>query len=325
MFIKKPEKPIQIRQLESLLRRLRQTHPAYPKLVDKLAKQKAGYQGQKALDFYLQYLPHDEYFILHDLRLYDGVHYFQIDILILSSNYVLIIEVKNIAGTLLFDPEFNQLIRIHQDKEEGFADPILQVERQSKLLEKWLTSNTTLQNIPVESLVVLSNPSTILKVISRKTQIAQKVIHSAKLLTKIEEYNRIHPVKKIADKEIKKITKLLLKKHELLLSDFLEVYEIKITDLQRGALCHTCLLPMDRQYGKWKCLTCNSVNKQAHVTALEDYALLIKPHINNQEARILLNISSENITKRLLQSLNLPHTGKNKARRYNLDSLIKME
>jgi hypothetical protein len=297
LIIKKQEKPIRIRQLEALLRRLRKNHPVYPKVANSLAKQTAGYQGQRALDFYLQYLPVENNFILHDLRLYDGIHYFQIDILIISVNFILIIEVKNIVGTLLFDPEFNQLIRFHQDKEEAFPDPLIQVERQKKLLEKWLSTHTHLKNIPIETLIVISNPSTIIKAMSRKNQIAQKVIHSPKLLNKIDDFIQLHPLEKLPIKEGKKLARFFVKKHEVLTADFLQTYEIHSSELLPGVLCLTCLIPMDRSYRTWKCQKCKTENKEAHINALKDYALLVKPVITNREARELFNITSEYVVK----------------------------
>ncbi|MBM7659421.1 hypothetical protein JOC85_000188 [Bacillus mesophilus] len=134
MRIQKREIPIHIRRLEALSRRLMKSHPAFHKVHENLLRQRAGYQGEKAIDYYLKYLPKEEYLVLHGLRLFDGVGYFQIDYLIISKSFILVIEVKNIFGTLLFDPEFNQCIRISQDKEEGFKDPILQVERQKNQL-----------------------------------------------------------------------------------------------------------------------------------------------------------------------------------------------
>lgn len=47
---------------------------------------------------------------------------FQMDSLNISRDFALIVEVKNISG--YFDRTFNQLIRIANDKEEGFPDSI---------------------------------------------------------------------------------------------------------------------------------------------------------------------------------------------------------
>ncbi|MDA6162049.1 nuclease-related domain-containing protein, partial [Escherichia coli] len=73
----------------------------------------------------LSHLPDKEFTILHDLRLFNGSTYS----LILSPYFALIIEVKNILGTLLFDETFNQFIRTRNEKEEGFPNPLIQAKR----------------------------------------------------------------------------------------------------------------------------------------------------------------------------------------------------
>lgn len=86
-------------------------------------------------------MPEETYSILHDIRLFDQNHHFQIDTIIISAYFLLLLEIKNIAGTLLFDSKFNQLIRISEGNSEGFPDPILQVKRQEEQFRKWLSLN----------------------------------------------------------------------------------------------------------------------------------------------------------------------------------------
>ncbi|WP_205173528.1 nuclease-related domain-containing protein [Bacillus pakistanensis] len=59
--------------------------------------------------------------MLHDLRLFDGQHHFQIDTLIITSKVIFIIEVKNISGTVIFDSAYNQLIsELKMEKKRRF-------------------------------------------------------------------------------------------------------------------------------------------------------------------------------------------------------------
>nr|WP_276310196.1 nuclease-related domain-containing protein [Bacillus salacetis] len=90
-------------------------------------------------------------------RLFDGTHYFQIDSVIITGKYILIVETKNMPGTLNFDTEFNQLIRTNEKVEEAFSDPMIQVKRHKAQLRKWLAC-LHLSHLPIESLVVISTP-----------------------------------------------------------------------------------------------------------------------------------------------------------------------
>jgi hypothetical protein len=150
MIIKKRTISLRIQQLEALLRRLPMHFPKRPEIEGELARYKAGFRGEQTLDYYLSYLPEKEYFIFHDIRLSDGIHYFQMDTLLLSLKYLLIIEVKNFYGTLFFDHTFHQLIRTANGNEEAYPDPILQVKTQQNKLEKWLEINkfSNFENLP---------------------------------------------------------------------------------------------------------------------------------------------------------------------------------
>lgn len=59
-------------------------------------------------------------------------------------------------GIIEFDPDFNQVIRTHNDKVEIYDDPVMQVKRQLIQLVHWLKLNHfTIP--PIEFLVTYSN------------------------------------------------------------------------------------------------------------------------------------------------------------------------
>ncbi|HEU5141363.1 MAG TPA: nuclease-related domain-containing protein, partial [Bacillales bacterium] len=141
-MIKKERKiPLTIRKRTALLRRLPPSHPKRPQIEKQLAKYNAGYRGERSIEYYLSFLPEKQYHIFHDLRLTSGDHFFQLDTLLVSPSFILILEVKNISGTLHFDNTFHQLIRTIEDRKEGFNDPLLQVEHQKTQLANWLSQH----------------------------------------------------------------------------------------------------------------------------------------------------------------------------------------
>jgi Nuclease-related domain len=144
------------------------------KIKGDLAKSLAGYRGENAIDYPLSSLPDKKYFIFHDLRLPYKNQFFQIDTLLASTKHFVILEVENIAGTVYFDSDFNQLIRSQDGREEAFADPITQINRQEQLLKSWLTDNKY-PPIPITSLVVFSNPTTLIRTSQRNKGIYNRV------------------------------------------------------------------------------------------------------------------------------------------------------
>lgn len=321
MIVKERKMPIYLRQLEALFRRVPTDHPKRAAISETLAKHKAGYKGEQAIDYPLSFLPDKKYSILHDVRLFDQDHYFQMDTLILSSQFILLLEIKNITGTLLFDAEFSQLIRISEQKSEGFPDPILQMKRQERQLQKWLHLYG-FSTLPIESFVVISTPRTIIKTSSREQDFSQKVIHSANLPNKIEDLERMH-VEILSVQEIQDLTFQIMMNHSPLHRNILEQYQVTKHDLLKGVQCPGCsYIPTVKVKNGWHCSNCNGISKFAHQDALQDYALLLGTTVTNKELKEFLHITSSSVVKRLIRAMNLPYTGEKKGRKYDLTNLI---
>ncbi|MBO9130041.1 nuclease-related domain-containing protein [Bacillus sp. 165] len=314
MIKKERKKPLKIRKLEALMRRLPPFHPKRPIIEEELAKSMAGYRGEQSLDYHLDFLPPKRYFIFHDLRLLNPPHFFQLDTLILSPCFLLIIEVKNITGTLYFDSTFHQLTRTMNGKEEGFPSPLLQVKRQLSQLNEWLQTNK-FPAVPIETLVVISSPSTIIKA----SHHLPTVIHRDSLVSKIESFEKKHKEQKLSEQELRRLSARLLKRHTPISSNILQRFRIDEIELLKGVHCPECrLIPMQRKGHSWLCSSCNYSSKDAHIETLQDYALLISPTITNQQLRGFLQLPSRHIATKILMSMGLKHVGITKGRVYQL-------
>ncbi|SFD46016.1 Nuclease-related domain-containing protein [Bacillus sp. OV194] len=319
MIVKKRNRPLNIQKLQALLRRLPKNHPKIPLIQETLAKHTAGYRGEHSIDYPLSFLSPQNYYIVHDLRLPHNEYHFQIDTLLISQYYLFILEVKNIAGTLFFDQDFHQLIRTLDDKIEVFPDPILQVKRHKVQLTSWLKKHK-LPDIPIETLVVISNPNSQIQTSPPHQQyVRQKVIHRNALPFKINQIEERYKEEGLTIKQLKKMIRLLLKQHSSSNSPILEQFNIKLEEIKKGVQCPECLLiPILRVHGTWHCLECLHYTKNAHLQALKDYSYLINPTITNSAARDFLQLSSISQTTRLLHSLKLDFEGDNKGRTYHL-------
>ncbi|PGZ10226.1 nuclease [Bacillus cereus] len=318
MIVKGRKIPIYIRQLEALLRRLPVHHPKRNLIVENLAKHMAGYKGEQAIDYPLSFISEKEYSVLHDVRLSNYDQYFQIDTIILSTKFLLFLEIKNIAGTLLFDAKFNQLIRIAEGHSEGFPDPVLQIKRQEIQLKEWLSLHGFSSILPIESLVVISSPRTIIK--SSDDNLLHTIIHSANLPYKIKWFESKY--KKNAIDNVDRLVHQIMMEHSPLQHNILGQYKIEKEELLNGVQCEECLvIPMLKVKKGWRCLSCKAFSKVGHEGALRDYALLISTKCTNGKLKEFLHVSSGMVVNRLLHAMNLPHTGKNKGRKYDLTLL----
>ncbi|MGD6842871.1 nuclease-related domain-containing protein [Bacillus infantis] len=313
MIVKELTVPERILALEALLRRLEEGSPEWLRVKEDLAKRWAGYYGELSLDYYLSMLPEKELLVLHDLRIGLSGSFFQIDILVLHAHFALILEVKNILGTLSFDKQFSQMIRTQDEKEEGFPNPIAQAEHHKKQLARWFAERSI--PLPVEALVVISKPSTVLK--ANSPAISRTVIHSHRLLGKVEELSGHYQQALMDAKELRKTSKLLSKHHTPESIDILSRMRISPDNVRMGIHCGSCgHIPAVRVYGTWLCPKCGAKDKSAHIAALKDYFLLFGKEITNGGFREFAGVESVFAASRLLKGAGLPSNGEKKGKSY---------
>jgi hypothetical protein len=320
LFARERVIPLKIKQIEALLRNLRQNHFKEPLIQQDLKKRIAGFNGEKAVDYHLSFLTDKRYLIFNDLRLPLTPHFFQIDSLIVTPFYCLILEIKNISGTLMIDPEFNQLTKHYNGIETGFTDPISQAQRQKLFLQRFFYDNKLVKP-PIVFLVVISNPNTILKMAKGQTLSPPytKIIHAQNLISEISKLNNLYTNEIASKKDISKIKRCLLNSHEPGYTNILNQYGIDGAELFKGVQCESCLGKMERIPRIWYCDRCKFTSYHSHKQAIEDYFLLVKPFITNKELRDLLGIQSSKTARILLNSLNLKTTGSTKGTVYHKD------
>ncbi len=318
--------PLRVQILRAMKRRIRSNHEKYEDILMELGIKEAGIYGEQALDYYLKLLPETDtpYYILHDLRLpYRDTH-FQIDTLILFSNFFLLLEVKYLRGTIYFDPKNNQLIQEVEDKpHKALQDPILQVSNQCSKLTSWLKQKN-IPNAPCEKLVVLTNPKVIVKVLSSPSIVEKHVIKSPALSERVIPLDKKNPTHYYDKKILNRISRLLIKEHTPLQSSPIKKYKVKPSDILTGVFCPHCspLEVMERIHGKWKCPKCLLLSADAHIQTLTEYALLISTEITMSELKRFLRIENTHVIRLLLRKMKLPGRGNTKSRTYNLTPLL---
>ncbi|WP_010195703.1 nuclease-related domain-containing protein [Bacillus sp. m3-13] len=293
-------------------------HPKRPQIEQDLAKRMAGYKGEQSMEYHLSFLNERNYYILQGLRLHSPTnYYFQMDVLILTSKYFLIIEIKNIIGQVTFENHFSQFIRTLNGIEEGFYNPLDQVKKQKLRLDSFIESQK-MKRPPIKSLVCFTNPQTIIRSDSR-VKASQSVMHAHNLFSKLEELNQQFNSSIFTEKELLKISRKLLKQHCEEDVNILERYDISPDEIIKGVQCPGCSnIPMTRQNGSWFCNGCNTKYKEAHKATLEDYLLLFGPNITHQELKEFLGLTTNSTTSKIIYSLGLTHCGSRYRRTYKL-------
>jgi Nuclease-related domain len=315
--MKELKKTIELLMYEALIRRLCKNYHKFEEINSDWAKKRAGFNGEKTVYRVLTMLEEQKYYIFHNLRFKIGQYFFQIDFLIVTPRFILITEVKNIAGILFFD-ELGQFIRISHDKEEDFQDPISQVQLHKRQLIKWLEEKH-FPKVPIEYVVVVSQPSSIIKISNRNPEVRKRVLPVSKLLEFIENNDRSYKNEILDQKQVKNLNNTLLKEDIPYTPNLLEKYNIPEKNIITGVKCPKCFsAPMIPLKGTWKCPHCRTCSKYAHIDAINDYLLLINSTISNRVLREFLHVPSRQKATRILASLNLSNTGSNKNRLFHL-------
>ncbi len=309
--------------MDAILQRLVHNHLKHGELQIEFARHSAGYRGEVALDYFLYDLDENSYLIFHDLRLprdKEKKYYFQIDCLILHSSFGVLLEVKNLSGDLYFDHHFDQMKRTKNGVAETFPDPVNQVQQQKIYLESWLKRNQ-LPKIPLYSLVVLTNPKSFITLSPHYGKKAVHIIRAKSLANKIQEFSTLHQ-EILTKKDLSKLATKLFKQHDKLNPDLLRTYNIKETDIITGVFCPSCNhVPMQRERSTWVCTKCNVKSKDAHIRAIQNYALIFDQPVKNKTLRRFLHIDSTTCMKNLLKSMKLPPSGPTNSATYQLPIL----
>ncbi|MDX8345941.1 nuclease-related domain-containing protein [Rossellomorea sp. YZS02] len=319
MICKELKIPIILEKTEALSVRIVKNHPRVPLIEKDLRKRRAGYNGESTIYYHLTFLRDKRYKIFYNVRLPIFSNHFQMDFLILTPFYILIIEVKNISGMVTIDPFIKQLTRTHKGVTEGVVDPVSQVQRYKLLIHKWFITHR-IKHPPIEHLVVFSNPSTTLNytVSPAPDDPYKQIIHPQNIIDKIKELNEKRPTPTVTEKELLKMKKLILKKHEEPEIDILTAYSLSKNDILTGVRCDNCQhIPMIRVSAAWYCPKCNNSSKTAHTKAIQEYFLLINNHLTNREIRNFLHLNSRNTAYKLLKSFHLQTQGSTKSVTYS--------
>ncbi|WHZ01957.1 nuclease-related domain-containing protein [Neobacillus sp. YX16] len=308
---------IRIEKLQALDRRIAPNHPVRRDVSTELSNRMAGYRGEKSLEFHLSMLSDSKYYIFHGLRLKYKKYFFQVDNLLLCSSFGINLEVKNMGGELHFEKNFNQMVQTKKDSSARKTNPVLQAKLQAIKLKKWLNERNC-PDIPIYYLFVNSNSKTLIVSEPGNERINQHICNSEFLIEKIFQIENTNKVEVLSIKELRKIKRILLASHTPDNPEILQHFNLTQNNILPGVQCPKChYLPMKYSRGTWFCPTCKEKSKTAHIQAVYDYFLLIKPFITNSEFRQFLHIESIHIAQKLLASMKLHFTGKFKDRVYH--------
>ena len=314
MIYLKREVPHKLAVSEVLLRRGILSEAQEQFLNDVIWKSTIGYEGECYADKYWQDLrlsfPHA---LLHGFETtHRELFHHQMDTIFVCANFILITELKYIAGEIFYDEKLHQLWRIHNGQHLALGDPFAQVSRHEMWMTHFLREIDI--DIPILTAVIVTAKSALLKQMPNRFHVFKLDGLSLKLQEWLDHYPQV-----IEAEKIQFIAEQLLYRHEPKRWDWQKA--LAEVELKDGAICE-CGNTMTYHQGKFICLQGHS-SKHVLYEAMNDYRLLKGEWINNSQFRRFLGISSSNTAFKLLQKISVGQTGNNKSRKYRLAPNLK--
>ncbi|CEG21856.1 Nuclease-related domain protein [Planococcus massiliensis] len=315
MILKNRKEPPDIFQLQSLVKRIPVTHSQFPHWTEQLRRITAGFHGEQRVDslWHEIELP-SPYFFIHDLFIQQPNSSFQMDTVLVTSRFILILEIKSISGLLNFDPQTRQFSRTNKDGSiDGMRNPDDQLRRHEKWMKRFLADRQF--ELPVLGAIVFTYPSSVIQSKAGK----RIIIQSSGLPYLMEQLLSNHPYELLSDSATSTLSQNLLNLHsakELVLPTLPDA-------VLTGVLCPHCVAQRLAYVRKsWRCNVCSYKNAKSHLDALAEYRHLVSRTITNREFRHFMHLPSITTASKLLKSSKMRSTGSYKDRVYFIPEQI---
>lgn len=275
----------------------------------------AGYKGERKVDHLLERMPFPHlHTIIPNFQTQSkfGTRY-QMDTLIITNRYILLLEIKNIRGHIEFHDNPAQIIRTFEGIQEKLSCPIHQLERNKKALEQLIYPLSTA--VPIYSAIVFCHSTAQISSYPKTT----KILYKNQVDFFIEKLNTLP--EKCTKQEFQKLIRVIKSAN----NNFKKVplsarYSIDITKLNKGVFCIECEGPMESlpKSIAFQCSICKKTDANALTNSLLGLFGLIDGELSRQQLRFHLNLQSRTRLTNALTRMGCIKNGSAKAIRYSL-------
>jgi hypothetical protein len=200
---------------------------------------KQGIAGEKNVYFELKnsFLP---LLCLHDIRLEYEDYVAQYDFIIISPQFICVLETKKLSGNITINAD-GDFIRIIKDKtgrevrREGIYSPISQNDRHIRILKEILKKKDLLEAMPYRSLVVMADPKTIINKDKCPAPIKNSLYRHDQVVNYLQKLEKeLKAEKNLLEKYMWNVANFLKDNHVPLTPDYMGKYSLTEADFITG-------------------------------------------------------------------------------------------
>ncbi|WP_162920207.1 nuclease-related domain-containing protein [Paenisporosarcina cavernae] len=319
---------------EQLLPRLHSKSPPFILAQEHVKRLDARYAGELRVDRTIEQLPNETLY-LKDVQLEVNGENFQLDGILFTKTSMLLLEMKNMIGTLHIEPNTHQFTRtLATGQTEGMKNPLDQLARNATCIRQ-LLKNYHL-HIPVHELLIFSNTQSLLT----KSFHTDGIVHLYGLPAKWETFldrnktqfwdAKLPPIEQSgknfaseilpSEKELNLVEiEELLKKYQTPAKRFIPYNYAEIKPhIRKGVLCK-CGATLHFKNSLWRCQRCGYKGKNDHLGALEAYRVLFSDEITTKEWMEFSGMTDVSTAKRMLSRVPyLEVISRNRYQRYKI-------
>ena len=314
MIVKPFKKPLDAEALNSLATRLKVSHPMHGKMKKKAKNKVAGDIGEEVVMRELEKLKLSYSFhVYHNISLYSE-KLIQMDILIVTPHYALILEVKNFKDTVELTTNPSQMI---QTLANGVINVCRSPESQTEEYIYQLTYffKQFKIHLPVLGAVVFAFETLHIINSSNRTTVLLK----NEIIPYLRAIKTQTPL--LTEPQLERLKNLLLQKNKhynpFPLSEY---YSIDLKELITGVICENCaFIGINKFKRRWICPKCNATSQTAHHHTIKEYFLIARKTISNKECREFLHLNNNHEATRIMKKANLTKIGKSSSTKYRMN------
>lgn len=223
------------RQLNDLIELSSRVKSNKKKLIDRdIALLKAGISGEKNVDYELKnsFIP---MICLHDIRVVEDDYVAQLDFVVITHKYIMILETKKLNGDIYIN-ESGDFIRSIKNKygkvikKEGIYSPIAQNDRHVRILREILKNNGEIKNMPVISGVVIANPKSIVNKTKASTKIKDEIFRHDQVTEVLNKKLKFYGDNEVFEDTMKSVAEFLVSNNKSIKFNYEAKYSLTDED-----------------------------------------------------------------------------------------------